>query len=58
MTVIEKLAALHFKLYGKSPEMSFWTWLDAHGIEPINTELAAFLFEQSKSTKPRGMTTK
>ena len=45
MIIIEKLAALHFKLEGKSPKTSFWNWLDAHGVAPTEKELKEFYKE-------------
>ena len=32
MTTIEKLSLKYFKHTGKSPEYSFWSWLEAMGV--------------------------
>lgn len=36
---IEKLAKKYYEITGQSPEYSFWTWLDACGIQPIDSEI-------------------
>ena len=43
MTTIEKLAAKHFKVFGDSPDYSFWDWLAAVGVNPNEEELKALL---------------
>lgn len=37
--ILKKLNNKYFKIYGQSPEYSFWSWLDACGIEPNLEEL-------------------
>ncbi len=41
MTTIEKLGRKYFEHFGTSPEMSFWCWLDAHGVSPDEDDLMA-----------------
>ena len=43
MTTIEKLAIKYFKATGKSPEYSFWNWLNSIGAEPNEKELLNIL---------------
>jgi hypothetical protein len=40
-SIIEKLALRYFQLTGHSPEYSFWSWLDAIGVEPDEEALLA-----------------
>jgi len=43
MTTIEKLAIKYFKSTGKSPEYSFWNWLDSIGVSPNEKDLLNLL---------------
>jgi hypothetical protein len=43
MTTIEKLAQKYFEATGDSPEYSFWGWLDAIGVPPVEEELLDLL---------------
>jgi hypothetical protein len=43
MSVIEELSNKYYDKTGSSPEYSFWSWLDANGIEPNDKELKEVL---------------
>jgi hypothetical protein len=43
MTTIEKLAKKHFEVFGESPELSFWCWLEANFVEPNEEDLKKVL---------------
>lgn len=43
MTTIEKLALKYSEVFGDSPEYSFWSWLEAVGVNPDEEELITLL---------------
>ena len=43
MTTLEKLANKYAEVFGDSPELSFWAWLDATGTDPCEKDLQRVL---------------
>lgn len=46
--IIDRLLDLHWKYAGESPEYSFWSWIDANGIDPNEEALIDFANEIEK----------
>ena len=45
-TTLEKLEEKHFKVFGESPEYSFFAWLDALGMTADEDDLIALLNDE------------